>query len=183
MEVATTKFIILEIEQYRGSVQICPCLDSLSAVYLQQSDLDKAYCNGMFGMGALVPNGALVFCTFVLEEDAQDVSNPKLACFQAWVHHSQKVYSVWDATDWAISLQQTERHVVALAQLQVDSHIAPSPGTFPKVSVYFPTKQMFTISMGEGPLSILQVKQLFMPIHARVSGLDPGHSLGAHVRW
>ena len=70
METATTKFILPELEQYWESIWICPYLDSLSAVYLQWSDLDKAHSNGMFGMGALVPNGTLVLCTFALEEDA-----------------------------------------------------------------------------------------------------------------
>ena len=80
VEVAATKFIVLELEPYWGSVQICPYLDSLSAIYLWQSDLDKAYSNGMFHIRALVPNGTLVFCAFVLEEDARDISDPKLAC-------------------------------------------------------------------------------------------------------
>ena len=66
MEVATTKFIIPELEQYWGSVWICLYLNSLSAVFLWQSDLDKAYSNGMFGTGVLVPNGALIFCAFIL---------------------------------------------------------------------------------------------------------------------
>ena len=163
MEVAATKFIIPELEQYWGSIQICPYLDSLSTVYLQRSDLDKAYSNGILSTRALVPIGAFIFCTFMLEEDDWDVSNPKLACFWAWVHYSQKVYSVQDATDWAISLQQKGRCMVMLAQLWIDSCMAPSPGTFPKVGVYFPTKQMPKFSMGEGPLSILQVRQLLWP--------------------
>ena len=104
MEMAATKFVILELEQYWGNIQICPYLDSLSVVYLWQSDLDKAYSNGMFSTGALFPSGALIFCAFVLKEDVWDVSDLKLACFQAWVHYSQKVYSVWNAADWAISL-------------------------------------------------------------------------------
>ena len=117
MEVAATKFILLELEQYWGSIQICPHLDSLSAIYLWQSDLDKAHSNGMFGTGTLIPNGALILCAFALEEDAWDISDLKLACFQAWVHHSKKVYTVQDAADQAISLQQKGRHTVVLAQL------------------------------------------------------------------
>ena len=53
--------------------------------------------------------------------------------------------------------------MVALAHLQVDSRMAPSPGTFPKVSVYFPTKQMFPFSIDEGPLLILWVRWLLCP--------------------
>ena len=155
MEAATTKFIIPELEQYWGSVWICLYLNRVSTVYLWQSDLDKAHSNGMFGTGALVPNGALIFHTFTLKGDAWDISNPKLACFWAWVHHSQKVYTVWDATDWAISLQHQGRHIVSLAQLWVDSHTAPSPGMFLEVSVYLPTEQMPKFSIGEDPLSIL----------------------------
>ena len=74
-----------------GEYQDLPYLDSLSAVYLQQSDLDKAYSNGMLSTGALVPNGVLIFCTFMLKEDTWDVSDMKLACFWAWVHYSQQV--------------------------------------------------------------------------------------------
>ena len=150
MEVAATKFFLPELEQ---CIWICPYLDSLSAVYLQWSDLDKAHSNGMFGTGALVPNGTLILCDFALKEHTWDISDPKLACFWAWVHQSQKVYTVWDAADQAISLWQKGRHTVALAQLQVDSCMAPSLRTFPKVGVYFPTEQMPKFSMG--PLSIL----------------------------
>ena len=155
MEAAAAKFIIPELEKYWESVQICPYLDSLSTVYVRWSDLEKFFSNGMLGTGALVPNGALLFCAFTLNEDAQDVSDPKLACFQAWVHHSQKLYTVQDATDWAISQHQKGHHMVMLAHLWVDSRMAPSPRTFPEVSVYFPTKQMSPFSMGEDPLSIL----------------------------
>ena len=155
MEAAAAKFIIPELQKYCRSIQICPYLDSLSTVYLRQSDLEKAYSNGMLGTGALVPNGTLVFSAFALKEDTRDVSDPKLACFQAWVHHSQKLYTDWDATDWAINWYQKGWHMDVLAHLWVDSRMAPTPGTFPKASVYFPTVQMPLFSMGEGPLSIL----------------------------
>ena len=149
-----------ELEKYWGSIQICPYLDSLSAVYLRQSDLEKAFSNGMLGTRALVPNDTLVFCAFMLNEDTQDISDPTLACFQAWVHHSQKLYTVQDTADWAISQHQKGCHMVMLAHLWFDSRVVPSPRAFPKVSVYFPTYQMPPFSMGEGPLSILQVRWL-----------------------
>ena len=44
--------------------------------------------------------------------------------------------------------------MVMVAHFQVDSRMAPSHRTFPKVGVYFPTKQMPPFSIGEGPLSI-----------------------------
>ena len=148
MEAAATKFILPELEQYLGSIHICPCLDSLSTIYIWQSDLDKVHSNGMFGTGVLVPNGTLVLCAFALKEDAWDISDPKLACFWAWVHHSQKVYTVQDTTDQAISLWQEGRHTVALAQLQVDSHMAPSPRTLPEVRVYFPPNKYLSSPWG-----------------------------------
>ena len=117
----------------------------------------------MFGTGALVPYGTLILCVFTLKDDAWDISNLKLACFWAWVHHSQKVYTVQDAADQAISLWQKGRHTVALAKLQVDSHMAASPRTFPKVGVYFPIEQMLKFSMGEGLLFILWVRWLLHP--------------------
>ena len=163
MERVAAKFILPEHEQYWGSIQICPYLKSFSAICLWQSDLDKAHHNGRFGTGTLVPNGALILCTFSLKKDTQDISNPKLACCWAWVHHSQKVYTVWDATDWAISLWQKGSNTVALSQPQVDSCKAPSPGTFPKVRVYFPTKKMPKFSMGEGLFSMFWVRWLLHP--------------------
>ena len=142
------------------SIQICPYLDSLSAVYLRGSKLEKAYINGMLGTGALLPNGTLVLCTFALKEDARDASDPKLSCFQVWAHHSQKLYTAQDATDWAINQHQKGWYMVTLAHLWVDSRMAPSPRTFPEASVYFPTEQMSLFSMGEGFLPILQVRWL-----------------------
>ena len=68
MEAAAAKFISPDLEKYWRSIQICPYLDSLSAVYPRWSDLEKAYSNGMLGTRALVANGTLVFCTFTLKE-------------------------------------------------------------------------------------------------------------------
>ena len=53
-----------------------------------------------------------------------------------------------------------------LAQLWVDSCTAQVLEHSPKIGVYIPTKQMAKFSMGEGHLSILQVRQLlclYMP--------------------
>ena len=156
MEVATTKFIIPELEQYWDSVWVCPYLDSLLAVYLWQSDLNTAYENGMLGTGARVPKSTVIFCTFALEDDAWNASDPKLACFWAWVHYSQMLYAVHGAADQAISLHQKGLCMVALAQLWADSWMASSPGPFPEVGVYLQLSKFLHSLWGRIPFQSIE---------------------------